>query len=271
MAEVTEISWCDHTLNFWIGCQRVSPACDHCYAETWAERWPAYRGMWNTERRHRVSPATVRQVFKWNCAAQVAGERRRVFVNSLSDFFDNEVEPVWRAEAWAIMKQCDWLDFMLLTKRGPNIPKMLPLSGWPWPNIWLGITAEDQHHYNINIHHLCSVPAARRFISHEPALGPIDYGSLWLPHLDLIIFGGESGSEARPAHPNWARHDRDQCADYGVAFHLKQWGEWAPYDRGRIDSRKLATPGSTDEPMQRFGKRAAGRLLDGRTWSEMPS
>lgn len=169
-------------------------------------------------------------------------------------------------------------------------------SEWPLPNVWLGVSTEDQQRADERIPDLLATPAAVRFISAEPLLGALDISTpfhsgrpyLGLPihqnphdqtwhqygrsgsHLDWVIVGGESGSGARRMHPDWVRSLRDQCAAAGVPFFFKQWGEWAPYDRSAYASSKLASPNSLDNPMQRFGKARAGRLLDGVERNGMP-
>lgn len=288
MAEETGISWCDHTFNPIIGCTKISPACDHCYAETWANRF--YKDLWNGKR-HVTSAAYWRQPLKWNRDAKAAGVRRRVFCASLSDVFDNQWPPEVRAALWKLIAECDSLDWMLLTKRPQNIAKMLPISPdyakpwrdkWPWSWVWFGTTAEDQERYDQRMPHLAAINCARRFVSYEPALGPVDFLSghspgddePWAAKLDLVICGGESGPHARPIHPGWARSARDQCRTAGIYFHFKQWGGWRPATADDTDyntnpNDRAAIGLHLD--MIRVGKTAAGRLLDGRTHDEMPA
>ncbi|CAN7322337.1 DUF5131 family protein [Variovorax sp. LjRoot84] len=142
---------------------------------------------------------------------------------------------------------------------------------WPLPNVFIGCTAEDQEQADLRRPHMQRIAAAgwKTFVSYEPALGPVDWAG-W-EFLKQLISGGESGHKARPSHPDWHRAARDFAEAHGIAYLMKQWGSWAPYDRGATDSRILATPGSLDEPMQKFGKKLAGRLLDGRTWDGVPS
>jgi len=151
---------------------------------------------------------------------------------------------------------------------------------WPLPNVWLGVSAERQEEADARIPLLLQTQAAVRFISAEPLLGPIDISdylvetarSNWDSYLNWVIAGGESGPKARLTHPLWVRALRDQCvASPDVAFFFKQWGNWAPYARGRIDDAALTAPGSSDEPLQKFGKKAAGRKLDGREHNAMPA
>lgn len=250
MGANSEISWTDHTFNPWVGCTKVSLACDFCYAESWAKR-TGHAELWAGERRH-TSASNWRQPMKWDIQAEAAGKRARVFCASLADVFDNQVPSEWRRDLLVLIKSTPNLDWLLLTKRPQNIVRMLcdPAIGAPpwgdgWPNVWLGTTAEDEHHYRQRWAHVAAVPACVRFLSYEPALGPIgnlDLGRVGAP--DWVIVGGESGPRARPMDSAWARDVRDQCAAARVAYHFKQWG-------GR-------------------DKKATGRLLDGREHLEFP-
>lgn len=247
MGAQTKIEWATHTFNPWVGCTKVSPACDHCYAEGWAKR-TGNADLWKGERR-RTAAANWRQPIKWNEAARAAGERHRVFCASLADVFDNQVSEEWRADLWRLIRATPDLDWLLLTKRPQNITKMLPSEAmqrasapWPWPNVWLGTTAENQAEADRRIPHLLATLAAVRFISAEPLLGPVDLGFLepcdhvrrsceeigcWRA-LDWVIVGGESGPNARPMEESWAEDIRDQCKTAGVAFFMKQMTKKAP-------------------------------------------
>jgi protein gp37 len=304
MGEGSAIEWTDHTFNPWTGCTKVSPACDHCYAEGWAKR--SGHVEWGPHApRRRTAAATWQAPLKWNLAASQAG-RARVFCASLADVFDNHrsILPEWRAELWQLIAATPHLDWLLLTKRPQNIAKMLPPTwGNGWPNVWLGTTVENQTEADRRIPHLLATPAAVRFLSAEPLLGPValdailtpDMGIYALtgirsdgrgpsgfsrgPRIDWVICGGESGPGARPMHPDWARSLRDQCARDRVPFFFKQHGKWLhesqdPYgywdwsyaeDRGILHS----WPDKTDSIPLR-GK-SAGRLLDGREWNEVPN
>jgi protein gp37 len=222
MSEVTSIAWCDHTWNPWEGCTRVSPACDFCYAAARAAR---YRSVeWDGPPR-RTSLQTWRQPHTWN---RKATRRERTFCLSLGDFFDNRVQESWRSDAWQVIEECRDLDWLLLTKRPQNIRKMLP-AGWPWPHVWLGVTAENKVEASRRIPLLLRIPAARRFISAEPLLEPIDI-SPWLGPgaIDWVIAGGESkqgkGHVPRRFDQDWARQLLRQCRNAGIAFFMKQLG-----------------------------------------------
>lgn len=281
MAENSKIEWCRHTFNPWLGCTKLTPACDNCYAEGWAKR-TGQAGLWQGERR-RTSAANWRLPLKWDRAAAAAGERHRVFCASLADVFDNQVPPEWRTDLWELIRATPNLDWMLLTKRPENIRKMLPPNwGDGWPNVWLGTTVEDAERVR-RIAVLRRAPARIRFLSCEPLLG--DLGTLDLTGIHLVISGGESGPRARPMHPAWARALRDQCAAAGVPFFFKQWGEWHPCEM--IDGVCYPMPGhapfdSWNAPIfdidgdaswnwRRLGKASAGRLLDGREHNGMPA
>lgn len=178
MAETTGISWTDHTANFWMGCQRVSPGCEHCYAETLVTGrmgLPVW-GPPKTTTRQRAK-AVWKEVPRWNEAARRDGVRRRMFVSSLADIFeDHPVVAPWRAEALDLLARCTSLDVQLLTKRPENIRRMVPeawLRAWP-SHVWVGTTVEDQKRANERIPELRKVPARVRFLSCEPLLGPVN-------------------------------------------------------------------------------------------------
>jgi protein gp37 len=294
MGENTKIEWADHTFNPWIGCTRVSPACDHCYAEKLATARLGVGWGPHAERR-RTAESTWRQPLAWNRKSQREGKRARVFCASLADVFDNQVPEEWREDLWRLVDATPHLDWLLLTKRPQLIMNRLPI-GWKGgrPNVWLGTTVENQAEADRRIPHLLAVPAAKRFLSCEPLLGPVDLvKALQFPGrdygedpLDWVIAGGESGPGARPSHPDWFRSLRDQCAGAGVKFFFKQWGDWIANDQHDSLGRKIsdAWVGSGDdgrgglhwwkgdgpEYSIRTGKKAAGAMLDGREHREAP-
>lgn len=327
MSENSKIEWCDHTFNPWEGCQKVGPGCDHCYAETRNARFAGGTAInWGPGApRRRTSAANWRKPLAWEAAhaefGAAHGRRQRVFCASLADVFDNEVDPAWRDDLWELIWRTPNLDWLLLTKRIGNVLSMLP-DEWGngriphWPNVWIGATICTQAEADRDIPKLLGVRARVRFLSMEPLLGPVDLQKfLWQngyidrdtmewydgpgfllrqrKELHWVIVGGESGSQARPMHPDWACALRDQCKDAGVAFHFKQHGEWAPgsgdFGTGRFETAAIARDGrivvggydtgayptgvaSSDgwAMVHRAGKRAAGRLLDGRTHDEFP-
>lgn len=220
---VSTIEWCHFSFNPWIGCQEVSAACDNCYARVMNARWGWVEGWGPHGERRRTSEANWKAPLRWSRLAASAGERRRVFCASLADVFDNQVPAAWRLELWALINQTPALDWLLLTKRPENVAKMLP-HPWRggWPNVWLGFTAEDQEHLDRGVRAMMGVPAAVRFASYEPALGPIT--RMISDRLDWVICGGESGAGARheAEFSGWARDCRDLCRGTGVRFFLKQ-------------------------------------------------
>lgn len=226
MAENSKIEWTDHTFNPVIGCQKVSPGCDNCYAESMMDH-RYKRVQWGPHgERMRTSKETWAKPRRWAKAARGVGVRPKVFCASLADVFDNKWPLGVRSDLWLLIEQTPELDWLLLTKRPENIADMLPdvWGDWPggWPNVWLGTTCEDQKHYDRRWPILSAIPAAKRFISYEPALGPLDIATSPLPPPDWIICGGESGAQARQMDLAWARMLRDHCKALGVAYFFKQ-------------------------------------------------
>lgn len=225
MAENSKIEWTDHTFNPWVGCQKVSPGCDHCYAETLMDHRYG-RVQWGPHgERKRTSVANWRKPLQWAKAARGTGQRPKVFCASLADVFDNQAPEGARDDLWNLISKTPELDWLLLTKRPENIAKMLPVLGH-WPNVWLGTTAEDQPHYDRRWPILAAVPAAKRFISYEPALGPLTLS--WPHYPDWIICGGESGKDARLMDLAWARSLRDECNRLDIAYFFKQTTKKGP-------------------------------------------
>lgn len=292
MAENTKIEWATHTLNWWTGCEAISPACAHCYAAAWAKR----AGRDFAERRL-TTEANRRQALKWERNAaefeREHGHRQRIFVNSLADVFDNQVPQEWRESLFAMIRQTPSLDYLLLTKRIGNAKKMLPADwGDGYPNVWIGSTVVTQEEAERDIPKLLAVPARIHFLSIEPMLGPLDLmragalRTIWwdttvpggrapVPKsVDWIIAGGESGSKARPTHPQWARSLRDQCAAGRVSFFWKQWGAFLPSDqpearRFNYDENRCHDWGDGIDSI-RLHKKDAGRLLDGIEHNDSP-
>lgn len=222
MGETTAIAWCDHTFNPWRGCQRVSEGCRHCYAESLMHRW-GLDGLWGPKgERRRTTPANWRKPLAWNRQAAATGTRPRVFCSSLADVFEDHPDAnAARPELWELVGSTPHLDWLLLTKRPENIARMLPHQ-WtilPMPNVWLGTSVEDMRVAS-RVDALRSVRAAVRFISYEPALGPLD--DLDLSGIDWVIYGGESGADFRSDDRDWARTMRDRCQQAGIAFFYKQ-------------------------------------------------
>jgi protein gp37 len=391
----TGIEWTDRTWNPVTGCTKVSPGCDHCYAEGIANRFAGTKAFPNGFD-ITLHDSRLTRPLSWR-------KPSRIFVNSMSDLFHADVPDQFIAKVFAVMALAPQHTFQILTKRharmrsvlldrcihggrhqdgidfrsemawavskaNPDRPAGLPDDAehrvyfetpWPLPNVWLGVSVEDQRWANIRIPALLETPAAVRFLSCEPLLGPIDLlGPIvpgrgrptltyWLdgrpgwgpeqvgptgltfqepakgPRIDWVIVGGESGHGARAMHPGWARTIRDQCQQSGVPFLFKQHGEWGPapfivrvcdpevgwkgteaelVEAKRASEAAGAThvhsgnwhmengervyslhgighkPWSLErvglpdghEPMRRWGKKAAGRVIDGRTWDEYP-
>lgn len=228
MGEVTAIEWCDHTFNPWIGCTNVSPACDNCYAEVLMDQRYG-RVKWGAgQDRVRTAPANWRKPLAWDRAAQAAGTRPFVFCASLADVFDNEVDPKWRRDLFAVIEATPNLVWLLLTKRIGNVMKMTdPMRDGPaLPlNVAIGATMANQQEYDRDRMKLAAVAIARdplfTFASFEPLLGPIILDS---NAPDWIIVGGESGRNARPMDLDWARSLRSQSASLNRVFNFKQVG-----------------------------------------------
>jgi protein gp37 len=260
MGEKTGIQWTDHTFNPWWGCEKVSPACKHCYAETFSKRLglPLWGGA-DTSRRM-ASEKTWSEPVKWNKAAEKTGERKRVFCASMADVFEDRADLLEaRARLFRLVTMTPSLDWLLLTKRPEHVRRLWSLAahevnghqGDAWPaNVWLGTTVEDQEQAEKRIPYLLDTPAAVRFLSVEPMLGAIDltrvvYDRMTtidavnglqgfpLPHapgprVDWVIVGGESGPKARPFDLGAARRIVADCKSAGVAAFVKQLGErWA--------------------------------------------
>lgn len=307
MGENTKIEWARHTFNPFYGCQKVSPACGSCYAEAWAKR-SGLVGWGPHAPRRRSSPTAWKEPLKWDKAARAAGERHSVFGPSLGDPFDNQIDPEWRCDYFDLIRATPNLIYLLLTKRPQNIIKMVDAVGLLPDNVALGTTVEDQPRADQNIPHLLAAKAAVSplfvFLSCEPMLGSTNLAAIRAPHwaltqtmnaltgacspslagiapvgwIDWVICGGESGPNARPMHPAWARALRDQCATAGTPFFFKQWGAWHPHNfdsnlslKGEVcvwpDSHTGAG-GANDHAgagaeMDRVGKERAWWILDG--------
>lgn len=227
MGENSKIEWTTHTFNPWIGCQKVSPGCDNCYAEAMMDH-RYHRVEWGPHgERKRTSVANWNLPRRWAKAARGAAERPRVFCASLADWLDNQVPKAWRYDLADLIGDTPELDWLLLTKRIENFAKLSPWGVSSLPrNIWIGTTCEDQIHYNKRYPILQKIPAAVRFISYEPALGPLQYFGE-PPYPDWFICGGESGGKARDMNADWARQVRSGCEYHGLAFFMKQMAKGA--------------------------------------------
>lgn len=249
MSDKTGIAWTDATFNPWWGCTKVSPGCDHCYAERDAARFFPSTPIWGHETPRRMFESKHwGQPLAWNARAERAGKRMRVFCASMADVFEKHPGVVEeREKVWTLIHKTPWLDWQLLTKRVGNVERMVPPS-WlngHWPdNAWMGISVVNQEEADRDIPKLLALPARIRWLSCEPLLGPIDLclylsghedngialgrpvGTCvgWTPPVDWVIVGGESGPGARPFHVQWARDIVAMCRAANVPVHVKQFG-----------------------------------------------
>lgn len=268
----TKIEWATDVWNPVTGCTKVSEGCRHCYAETIAKRF------WGERKFTDVQCHTDRLD-----APRHWKKPRRVFVNSMSDLFHPDVPFEFIDRVFGAMTMACEHTFMILTKRPMRMLDWFNWTThnktglWPLPNVWLGVTVENQAVADDRIPLLLQTPAAVRFVSVEPMLAPVDIHDFLhpckvhcsddIPAIDWVICGGETGPGARPMHPDWARSLRDQCTAAGVPFFFKKWGEWISIGEQAVDDGNWITIGQT---MKRVGKKSAGRMLDGREWNEIP-
>jgi protein gp37 len=244
MAAGTGIEWTEVTWNPTTGCDRISAGCDHCYALALAKRLKAMgQAKYQSDGDPRTSGPgfgltvhadALRLPYRWR-------GRRVVFVDSMSDLFHARVPLGFVRDVFAVIADTPQHTYQLLTKRSARLPKVAGQLNWP-PNLWVGVSVEHAATMS-RIEHLRQVPAAVRFLSCEPLIGPLD--GLNLTGIDWVIAGGESGPDYRPLDPAWVTDIRDACVTAGVAFFFKQWGGRTP--------------------------KAGGRELHGRVWDEMPS
>lgn len=288
MGDRSKIEWTDASWNPVTGCTEVSAGCDNCYAATLARgklasAYSRQLPVVDTPE-NRADPFAVRlwpdrldRPARWR-------RPRRIFVNSMSDLFHKDVPDSFIVQAFQTMAEADWHTYQILTKRPARAARFLDKHRMFLPShIWLGTSIEDQSVDN-RLRNLLDCKADTRFLSVEPLIGPLVLGD-GLALIDWVIVGGESGKNARPMHPDWARSIRDECQRFSVPFFFKQWGEWSPESVACTPrtaesavylsvegTARPAAYGSRGElvTMQRVGKRKAGRQLDGRTWDEYP-
>lgn len=346
MAEHSTIEWTDATWNPVVGCSLASPGCTNCYAMKLAgtrlRHLPSREGLTQPSKAGPVWNGQVRLVEEWLTQPLRWKKPRRIFVNSMSDLFHEDVADATIDRVFAVMALCPQHTFQILTKHAKRMREYLrdlsmrnrvatvtagmiagfddatcmelgvrwnTLKPWPLPNVWLGVSTEDQERADERIPDLLATPAARRFVSLEPLLGPICFRwSSWddwkspikgvdrkgttdeldgLRMLDWVIAGGESGPGARPMHPDWVRSLRDQCATAKVPFFFKQWGEWRPdpspyveivstseigtyWPDGTTGPGDEKAKGGTGHSFRRVGKKAAGAEIDSKLHREFP-
>jgi protein gp37 len=244
---VSAISWTDHSFAPWFGCARISPACDHCYAEHWTVG-RFHKASWGARaERVRSAASSWQKPQAWNRAAARHGGALFVFCSELSDVFDNKAPDAWRTDLWRLIRATPALVWPVLTKRPQNVRRMLPGDwGDGYPNVWFGISVENQREAARRLPLLCRIPAARRFVSAEPLLEALDL-TPWLGAVDWVIAGCESLPGKRPGRPTdlaAVRSLRNQCQAAGAAFWLKQLA---------VDGKVRELP-----------------TLDGRIWAERP-
>jgi protein gp37 len=235
MPQSSSIEWTEATWNPVTGCSQVSPGCAHCYAKTFAERWRGIPGHpYEQGFDLRLWPERLEVPLRWR-------KPRTIFVNSMSDLFHEDIPSAYITRVFETMRKAQWHTFQVLTKREDRFAALAPELDWA-PNVWMGVTIENRRFVQ-RADVLREVPAAVRFISAEPLLGPLE--GLRLKGVDWLIAGGESGPGHRRVDPRWIRDLRDRCVEDDVAFFFKQWGGNRPKSRGRE--------------------------LDGREWDELPT
>lgn len=309
MSDKSAIEWTDATWNPVTGCTKVSPGCDNCYAERFAERWRGIKGHpFEQGFDVKLHPDRLEIPYKWK-------RPRRIFVNSMSDLFHREVPDEFIDRVFSVMAINSRHTFQVLTKRAERLRRWAqredalaliddhatcawmaavpPDAVYPLPNVWLGCSVESAA-YRWRVDMLRETPAAVRFLSIEPLIG--DVGELNLDGIDWVIVGGESGPRSRPMHQQWALHVLEQCEAAGVSFFFKQWGEYKPlgtlngiipltldksravvFRDGTMATKETlhsidfdAYKGARAELVERVGKKKAGRTLAGREWNEFP-
>jgi protein gp37 len=235
MAQGSSIEWTESTWNPVTGCTKTSPGCKHCYAERMAERLQAM-GQENYRNGFELTlqPHMLNLPLRWK-------RPQTIFVNSMSDLFHVDVPLEYIQQVFSVMRQAYWHRFQVLTKRSERLVQLEPSLVWS-QNIWMGVSVESDR-YRSRVDDLRVTRASLKFLSLEPLLGPLP--KLDLREIDWVILGGESGPNARPMDPAWAIEVREQCRRANVPFFFKQWG-------GR-------------------NKKLAGRMLEGRTWDQMPT
>lgn len=254
MAE-TQIEWTDATWNPVAGCSIISAGCTNCYAMEMAKRLEAmrmekYAGLTRQSGKRTIWSGVVREDPASLAIPRRWKKSRKIFVNSMSDLFHEQVSDAFILEVWRVMRDTPHHNYQILTKRPERMASIVSTQIKDvLPNVWLGTSVEDADVVS-RIDHLRTVPAAIRFLSFEPLIGPV--GDIDLSDIHWAIVGGESGRSARPIREEWIDQIHHQCTHYETAFFFKQWGTW-----GKDNTRR--------------SKKANGREYRGQTWDEMPS
>lgn len=270
--KLTTISWATHTFNPWWGCVKVSPACANCYAASLSKRM-GHKVWGKNASRRLLSDDHWKGPILWNKEAEARGQRARVFCASMADVFEDRPDVIAeRKRLLRLIEATPWLDWLLLTKRPENVMAMVPWGDDFPDNVWIGVTAENQKYVDVRIPILLEIPAKVHFLSCEPLLGPLDLstyvGNDREPEIHWVIAGGESGGNSRPMSPRWVSQLKDECVANGIAFHFKQWGNWAPLEAfGETPSTTTTIDGYA---MGRGKKAVTGRLIDGQIWDQVP-
>ena len=284
----TKIEWTDVVWNPVTGCDPVSIGCDNCYSATFAKRFWKGRPFSDVQ----FHPERLELPLHWK-------NPRRIFVDSMGDLFHPKMQTEWLDKIFWNIGLCPHHKFLILTKRILEAQVYFKSIKYFYSNLWLGVSVENQQTADERIPILLSIPTAKRFVSYEPALGPIDFGELLIDGLDWLICGGETGRNARPCHQNWIRSVRDQCVEADTPFFFKGWGEWSheiPNDLYDERSAKVANLAwrkkwiekglmwnavlkcwqkpcdalDGSQEMFKVGKSRSGCLLDGKEWKQFP-
>jgi protein gp37 len=282
MSGSSDIEWTDATWNPVRGCVKVSPGCKHCYAEAFAERFRGVAGHpYEQGFEPRTAPDQLDAPLHWR-------KPRTIFVNSMSDLFGEFVEDDYLRKVFSVMERAKQHIYQVLTKRSARVPEFCneyfvatQTTIGPPRHIHIGVSVEDRKYGLPRIADLQRARVGLRFLSIEPLLE--DLGEFDMTGIHWIIVGGESGHSARPMHPDWVRRIREQCIAAKVPLFFKQWGAWLPAERVDANHVRLVVDAGAKVPARLawhrwddgqmsalVGKKAAGRLLDGRTWDEMP-
>ena len=311
MSQKTGIAWTDSTWNPVVGCQKISEGCRNCYAKDLHDlRHKAFQDGKKLPMQYAEPFGTIQMMYERLEMPLRWKKPRRIFVNSVSDLFHQDVEFNFIDDVFEIMRKAHWHTFQVLTKRPERAVEWFrayqeKYSGWkdePWPrNVWMGVSVENQEMADRRIPHLFKLPAWVRFLSCEPLLGPVnlgkvhdknnhvyfdvldgmrfDYGSdgfgvaaPMAERIHWVIVGGESGRAARPMYADWARGLRDQCQQNRVPYFFKQWGEWVHTSQPQVDGKlgKALHRWGDDTFSLRVGTQTSGHLLDGVEWRQMP-